>query len=47
MFPKKGNQHSLLDEQFKEQTLTLNGLAARVVQHEYDHIEGILFTDRF
>ena len=35
-----------LDEQFKEQTLTLNGLAARVVQHEYDHIEGVLFTDR-
>jgi len=21
-------------------------LAARVVQHEYDHIEGILFTDK-
>ena len=35
-----------LDEQFKEQTLTLDGLAARIVQHEYDHIEGILFTDR-
>lgn len=24
----------------------LDGFAARVVQHEYDHIEGILFTDR-
>ncbi len=24
----------------------LEGFAARVVQHEYDHIEGILFTDR-
>tara|TARA_B100000900_G_scaffold60971_1_gene46407 strand:- start:1354 stop:1944 length:591 start_codon:yes stop_codon:yes gene_type:complete len=35
-----------LDEQFEEQILTLDGLAARVVQHEYDHIEGILFTDR-
>ena len=35
-----------LDEQFKEQTLTLDGLAARIVQHEYDHIEGILFTDK-
>jgi len=21
-------------------------LAARVIQHEYDHIEGILFTDK-
>ncbi len=33
------------DENFEAQTLKLNGLAARVVQHEYDHIEGILFTD--
>jgi len=33
------------DEQFQKQRLTLDGLAARVVQHEYDHIEGILFTD--
>ena len=24
----------------------LNGLAARVFQHEYDHLEGIIFTDR-
>lgn len=24
----------------------LDGLAARVVQHEYDHIEGVLFTDK-
>ena len=35
-----------LDEQFTPQQLTLTGLAARVVQHEYDHIEGILFTDK-
>ena len=42
---KEINIH-FLDEQFKEQTLTLDGLAARIVQHEYDHIEGILFTDR-
>ena len=34
------------DEQFTPQRLTLTGLAARVVQHEYDHIEGILFTDK-
>lgn len=37
---------TFLDEDFKPQTLTLSGLAARVVQHEYDHIEGILFTDK-
>jgi len=36
---------SYVDENFEAQTLKLNGLAARVVQHEYDHIKGILFTD--
>lgn len=35
-----------LDENFNEHTDTLSGIAARVVQHEYDHIEGILFTDK-
>ena len=35
-----------LDENFAPQTGTFNGLAARVIQHEYDHIEGKLFTDR-
>lgn len=35
-----------LNEDFGKQTVTLTGLAARVVQHEYDHIEGILFTDK-
>ena len=25
---------------------SLSGIAARVVQHEYDHIEGILFSDK-
>ena len=34
------------DENFKKQTLKLDGLAARVVQHEYDHIQGVLFTDK-
>ncbi|WP_435416573.1 peptide deformylase [Polaribacter aestuariivivens] len=34
------------DENFKKHTETLDGLAARVFQHEYDHIEGILFTDK-
>jgi len=34
------------DEQFKEHTETYDGLIARVIQHEYDHIEGILFTDK-
>ena len=34
------------DENFKKHTETVSGLAARVIQHEYDHIEGILFTDK-
>lgn len=34
------------DENFTQQTKTFSGLAARVIQHEYDHIEGILFTDK-
>ncbi|MDB9778623.1 peptide deformylase [Flavobacteriaceae bacterium] len=34
------------DENFKEHTDQYSGLAARVIQHEYDHIEGILFTDK-
>ncbi|MBQ0735763.1 peptide deformylase [Aquimarina celericrescens] len=34
------------DENFVEHTETYDGLVARVIQHEYDHIEGILFTDK-
>jgi peptide deformylase len=34
------------DENFKKHTEVLEGLAARVFQHEYDHIEGVLFTDK-
>ena len=35
-----------LDENFEKHTDIIDGLAARVIQHEYDHIEGILFTDK-
>lgn len=34
------------NKNFVFKTEVLSGLAARVVQHEYDHIEGILFTDK-
>jgi len=34
-----------LDENFVKHTETFEGLAARVIQHEYDHIDGVLFTD--
>lgn len=37
---------TFLDENFEEHTETYDGLLARVIQHEYDHIEGILFTDK-
>ncbi|CAM3955204.1 MULTISPECIES: peptide deformylase [Flavobacterium] len=33
------------DEDFIKKTEVFSGLRARVIQHEYDHIEGILFTD--
>jgi len=35
-----------LDENFEEHEMELSGLAARIVQHEYDHIEGKLFVDK-
>lgn len=34
------------DEHFVKHTEDFDGMAARIIQHEYDHIEGILFTDR-
>lgn len=33
------------DENWEEQVATYEGIQARVIQHEYDHIEGKLFTD--
>ena len=34
------------DENFKKHKESFSGIAARIIQHEYDHIEGILFTDK-
>lgn len=34
------------DENFNEFTESYDDINARVIQHEYDHIEGILFTDK-
>lgn len=33
------------DENFDLKEETYNGMAARIIQHEYDHIEGVLFVD--
>ena len=35
-----------LDEKFEKHTKEFSGIAARIIQHEYDHIQGILFTDK-
>ncbi|GAC1386866.1 MAG: peptide deformylase [Ginsengibacter sp.] len=34
-----------LDEQFEKHLKTFNGITARVILHEYDHIDGKLFID--
>lgn len=34
------------DQKFQKYTEKFDGIAARIIQHEYDHIEGILFTDK-
>jgi peptide deformylase len=34
------------DENFETHVREFEGLLARVIQHEYDHIEGVLFTDK-
>jgi peptide deformylase len=34
------------DENFEEHEEEFDDINARVIQHEYDHIEGILFTDK-
>lgn len=33
------------DSNFKEHTKTFTGITARMIQHEYDHLEGILYID--
>ena len=34
------------DEQFVEHDEEYDGFRARAIQHEYDHLEGKVFTDR-
>ena len=36
---------SYFDENWEYKEEKIGGIAARVVQHEYDHVEGVLFTD--
>jgi len=46
VYRKEAIKIQYFDENFEEYTETYSGLVARVIQHEYDHIEGILFTDK-
>ena len=36
---------SYFDENWTLHEETFEGIAARIIQHEYDHVEGVLFTD--
>ncbi len=35
-----------LDEKWQQHDNTFDGIAARIIQHEHDHLEGVLFTDK-
>ena len=37
---------SYIDSSLRPQSILLSGFAARIVQHEVDHLDGVLFTDR-
>ena len=37
---------NFLDENLIFQEMECSGIIARVIQHEYDHLQGVLFTDK-
>ena len=45
VFRKEKIQVSYYDENWNFHEESFEGYAARIIQHEYDHIDGILFTD--
>lgn len=45
VFRKEKVHVSYYDENFKFHEEVFEGYAARIIQHEYDHVDGILFTD--
>ncbi|MEO6681484.1 MAG: peptide deformylase [Ginsengibacter sp.] len=45
IFRKETVTINFLDEHFEEHTKTFVGVTARIILHEYDHIEGKLFID--
>jgi peptide deformylase len=46
VFRKPEIELEYLDENFIKHREKFTGTAARIIQHEYDHIDGVLFTDR-
>jgi len=46
VFRKEKITLEYFDENFEKHTEVIDGMAARVIQHEYDHIEGVLFIDK-
>lgn len=46
VFRKEKITIEYLDENFTSHKDTVDGIAARIIQHEYDHIEGTLFVER-
>ena len=46
VFRKKNIKIEFYDEKFNKHVKEFNGIAARIIQHEFDHINGILFTDK-
>ncbi|MGL4780575.1 MAG: peptide deformylase [Bacteroidales bacterium] len=42
---QEGIRIKYLDENFQEKEEVFEGFIARVIQHEYDHLEGVLFID--
>ena len=45
VYRKESVTLTYMDENFTSHTKTFNGISARVILHEYDHIEGKLFID--
>ena len=37
---------NFLDKNLESQQIICTGIIARVIQHEFDHLQGILFTDK-
>ncbi len=45
IFRKEKIHITYYDENWELKAEEYNGYAARIIQHEYDHVDGVLFTD--